>query len=87
MTKVFVLDTSVILYDFNVLDSFQEHDLAILITVLEELDNFKKGNNVLNLHAREFIRRLDALSADHDLRDWLPREYQLLSKNPEPGRV
>ncbi|HVS64886.1 MAG TPA: PhoH family protein [Thermoanaerobaculia bacterium] len=72
MTKVFVLDTSVILYDANALDSFQEHDLAIPVTVLEELDTFKKGNNVLNLHAREFLRRLDRLSEDHDLRSWLP---------------
>ncbi len=71
-TKVFVLDTSVILYDLNVLGSFEEHDVAIPITVLEELDTFKKGNNVLNLHAREFLRRLDGLSANHDLREWLP---------------
>ena len=72
MSKIFVLDTSVILYDSSALDSFQEHDLAIPVTVLEELDNFKKGNNVLNRHAREFIRRLDGLSEDHDLREWLP---------------
>jgi PhoH-like ATPase len=72
MTKVFVLDTSVILYDANALNSFEEHDLAIPVTVLEELDHFKKGNNVLNLHARDFIRRLDQLSEDFDLREWLP---------------
>ncbi len=72
MTKVFVLDTSVILYDLNVLDSFHEHDVAIPFTVLEELDRFKKGNDVLSLHAREFLRRLDRLSEDHDLRHWLP---------------
>ncbi len=70
--KVFVLDTSVILYDSNALDSFQEHDLAIPVTVLEELDSFKKGSQVLNRHAREFIRRLDRLSENHDLRSWLP---------------
>ncbi len=72
LTKVFVLDTSVILYDLDVLDSFQEHDLAIPLTVLEELDRFKKGSNVINLNAREFIRRLDRLSEDQDLRHWLP---------------
>ena len=60
--KIFVLDTSVILYDFNALQNFQEHDVAIPITVLEELDQFKKGNSVLNLQAREFIRQLDKLS-------------------------
>ncbi len=43
--KIFVLDTSVILYDHNAIKNFQEHDVAIPITVLEELDNFKKGND------------------------------------------
>jgi PhoH-like ATPase len=71
-TKVFVLDTSVILYDFNTLNNFQEHDVAVPVTVLEELDQFKKGGNVINLHAREFVRQLDRLSEHHDLRGWIP---------------
>jgi PhoH-like ATPase len=70
--KIFVLDTSVILYDWNALQSFQEHDVAIPITVLEELDSFKKGNSVLNLQAREFIRQLDKLSDHNMLQDWIP---------------
>ena len=41
-TKIFVLDTSVILYDHNAINSFEKNDVAIPITVLEELDNFKK---------------------------------------------
>ena len=44
LPKIFVLDTSVILYDFNAIQNFQEHDVAIPITVLEELDHFKKGD-------------------------------------------
>ncbi|MEM7481147.1 MAG: PhoH family protein [Acidobacteriota bacterium] len=71
-TKVFVLDTSVILYDHNALDSFEEHDVAIPLTVLEELDRFKKGNSVLNRNAREFIRRLDEFAGDNLLREWIP---------------
>jgi PhoH-like ATPase len=71
-TKVFVLDTSVILYDLNTLNNFQEHDVAVPVTVLEELDQFKKGGNVINLHAREFVRQLDRLSEHHDLRGWIP---------------
>ena len=43
--KIFVLDTSVILHDNKCINNFQEHDVAIPITVLEELDNFKKGND------------------------------------------
>ena len=70
--KIFVLDTSVILYDFNALHNFQEHDVAIPITVLEELDQFKKGNSVLNLQAREFIRQLDKLSSHNMLHEWIP---------------
>ncbi len=70
--KVFVLDTSVVLYDFKALSNFEEHDVAVPLTVLEELDQFKKGNNVINLHAREFMRQLDRLSQNHDLRQWIP---------------
>lgn len=72
LRKIFVLDTSVILYDFNALQNFQEHDVAIPLTVLEELDQFKKGNSVLNLQAREFIRELDKLSTHNMLHDWIP---------------
>ena len=70
--KIFVLDTSVILHDFNALQNFEEHDVAIPITVLEELDQFKKGNSVLNLQAREFIRQLDKLSTRNMLHEWIP---------------
>lgn len=70
--KIFVLDTSVILYDHNSIHNFQEHDVAIPITVLEELDNFKKGNDTINFEAREFIRNLDKLSGEYTLTDWIP---------------
>jgi PhoH-like ATPase len=70
--KVFVLDTSVILHDHNAVKNFQEHDVAIPITVLEELDNFKKGNDIINFEAREFIRFLDDLSGESGLQDWIP---------------
>ncbi len=69
--KIFVLDTSVILYDHNAIQQFAEHDVAIPITVLEELDNFKKGNDIKNFSAREFIRMVDGLSKHHTLQDWV----------------
>ncbi len=72
--KIFVLDTSVILYDHNAVKNFQEHDVAIPITVLEELDNFKKGNDTKNFEAREFIRFIDKISGEHSLQDWIPLE-------------
>lgn len=70
--KIFVLDTSAILFDHNVLQNFKEHSVAIPITVLEEIDRFKKGNDVINFEAREFIRTLDKLSHSHSLNDWIP---------------
>ena len=69
--KIFVLDTSVILHDNKCINNFQEHDVAIPITVLEELDNFKKGNDTINFEAREFIRYLDKLSGEHTLTEWI----------------
>jgi len=62
--KTFLLDTNVILHDSSCIYAFEEHDIAVPITVLEELDRFKKGNEILNYHAREFVRTLDALSGD-----------------------
>ncbi len=70
--KIFVLDTSVILHDHQVLNSFEEHDVAVPMTVLEELDQFKKGNSELNRNAREFIRILDQLSGANLLQEWIP---------------
>ena len=62
--KAFVLDTNVILHDSSCIHHFQENDIIVPITVLEELDHFKKGNESINYHAREFIRSLDALAGD-----------------------
>ena len=62
--KVFILDTNVILHDSSCLYHFDEHDIIIPITVLEELDGFKKGHQIINYHAREFVRSLDALSSE-----------------------
>lgn len=70
--KIFVLDTSVILHDHNSVKKFEEHDVVIPITVLEELDNFKKGNETINFEAREFIRFLDQKSTEGTLQDWVP---------------
>lgn len=65
--KIFVLDTNVILHDYNAIYNFQENDLYIPITVLEELDKFKKGEDTLNYNAREFVRCIDKLSSNASL--------------------
>lgn len=71
-SKIFVLDTSVILYNHSSIHNFEDNDIAIPITVLEELDNFKKGNEIINFEAREFIRIMDKLSANRTLQKWIP---------------
>lgn len=68
--KIFVLDTSVILYNHNAINTFEDNDVAIPITVLEELDNFKKGNSIKNFEAREFIRFLDSISGKSSMKNW-----------------
>ncbi|MBE9484504.1 MAG: PhoH family protein [Bacteroidetes bacterium] len=70
--KIFVLDTSVILYNHNAIYSFEDNDVAIPITVLEELDHFKKGNETKNFETREFIRIMDRLSTNNSLQNWIP---------------
>ncbi len=62
--KIFVIDTNVILHDYNCIYNFEENDIVIPIVVLEELDRLKKGSDEINYHAREFTRELDKLSGD-----------------------
>ena len=63
--KNFVIDTNVILHDYNCLKNFQENDVYLPIVVLEELDKFKKGNEQINFNAREFLRELDLITDDN----------------------
>jgi len=70
--KIFVIDSSVILYDHNAIYNFEDNDVAVPITVFEELDNFKKGNDTINFEAREFIRGVDKIASKSTLNDWVP---------------
>ncbi|MBU8848286.1 MAG: PhoH family protein [Desulfobacterales bacterium] len=72
MKKIFILDTNVILHDSSCLHQFKDNDIYIPITVIEELDKFKKGNNVINCNARDFLRSLDVLSSDKILNGGVP---------------
>ena len=82
MKKLFVLDTSVLLYNHDCITSFEENDVAIPITVLEELDKFKVGNDTLNFEAREVSRFIDNISLETNLNQWisLPGENKGLFK-------
>lgn len=67
--KVFVVDTNVILHESGFIEYFEEHDLIVPITVLEELDGFKRGTQITNYNAREFVRFMDSLGGDRLLND------------------
>lgn len=60
--KTFIIDTNVILHDGTCIHHFDEHNIVIPLAVIEELDSFKRGSQVINLHAREFARTLDNLT-------------------------
>ena len=87
--KIYVLDTSVIIHDHNSLMNFEDNDIAIPITVLEELDNFKKGHDTKNFEAREFTRIVDKLSSKYTLNEWIPlgsgkkSEFKIIFPNPD----
>jgi PhoH-like ATPase len=63
-SKIFILDTNVILHDHTCIYQFQDNDILLPITVLEELDKFKRGNDLINFQAREFTRLLDEIVGD-----------------------
>ncbi|GAB6283217.1 MAG: PhoH family protein [Ignavibacterium sp.] len=62
--KTFILDTNVILHDSSCIQHFQENDIVIPLAVIEEIDHFKRGSQVINLNAREFARSLDSLTGN-----------------------
>ncbi|HRJ49554.1 MAG TPA: PhoH family protein [Phycisphaerales bacterium] len=62
-TRVFVIDTNVLLHNPNALFVFKEHDVVIPYTVIEELDKMKRKDDDLGRNARECIRHLDRLRA------------------------
>ncbi|MEF9927711.1 MAG: PIN domain-containing protein, partial [Massilia sp.] len=66
LTKVFVLDTNVLMHDPSSLFRFEEHDVYLPMMTLEELDNHKKGMSEVARNARQVSRTLDALIANVD---------------------
>jgi len=65
ITKIFVLDTNVLMHDPSCLYRFEEHDIFLPIMTLEELDNNKKGMSEIARNARQASRTLDEMLA-HD---------------------
>jgi PhoH-like ATPase len=61
MKKVYVLDTNVLLHDPNAMLRFEDNDVVLPITVIEELDRFKKEPETIGRNARQTSRKLDEL--------------------------
>ena len=61
-SRLFVLDTNVLLHDPMALFRFEEHDIFLPMIVLEELDGHKKGMTEVARNGRQTSRQLDALA-------------------------
>ncbi len=61
MKKIFVLDTNVLLHSAQAIESFEDNDVVLPMSVIEELDRFKKKQDELGRNARQTIRLLDTL--------------------------
>lgn len=85
--KLFVLDTNVLIHDPTSIFSFAEHDVFLPMTVLEELDNHKKGTSDVARNARSVSRSLDQLMElnGHDLTQGVP--LSLLGNKEATGRL
>ena len=75
MIKNFVLDTNVLLYDPQAIFKFQDNCLIIPITVIEEIDRFKKDMNETGRNARQFSRILDGLRKKGSLASGVAMEH------------
>jgi len=77
-TKLFVLDTNVLLHDPTSLFRFEEHDICLPMFVLEELDNKKKGMTEVARNARQASRFLDEIVSDapHNIEAGIALESQ-----------
>ncbi len=74
MIKNFVLDTNVLLHDPNAVFKFQDNRVFVPITVIEELDHFKKDLNMLGRNARTASKFIDRLRAKGNLAEGVPLE-------------
>ncbi|MFZ5511707.1 MAG: PhoH family protein [Pseudomonadota bacterium] len=73
-SKLFVLDTNVLMHDPTSLFRFEEHDVYVPIMTLEELDNNKKGMSEVARNARQASRMLDSVvsGVEHSIADGIP---------------
>jgi PhoH-like ATPase len=70
--KSFVLDTNVLLHNSQALYVFADNEVVVPMTVIEELDGFKRRNDDVGRNARQVIRSLDRLREKGHLKDGVP---------------
>jgi PhoH-like ATPase len=83
LKKKFVLDTNVLLANPNAILSFDDNDVYIPISVIEEMDTFKKGMSETGRNARHFSRILDDLRS----RGSLSTGIKLFPDRPDSGSI
>ena len=66
---MYVLDTNVLIHDPSAVLNFEEHDVIIPMTVLEELDKLKSGKQAVAADCRQAIRTIDRLLGDASPRE------------------
>ena len=72
MKKTFVLDTNVLLHDPHAIYKFDDNDVVIPITVIEEVDRFKKDMSEVGRNARQISRFLDEMRGQGSLSKGVP---------------
>jgi PhoH-like ATPase len=95
--KIFLLDTSVLLFDHLCMTKFKNHDIILPVTVLEELDKFKVGDTTKNYEARNVIKYIDSIFQSEGANKWIPQGgdkgnlcigiVETGSEDPQPKRV
>lgn len=81
MKKTYVLDTNVILHSAQALNSFEDNEVVIPMTVIEELDKFKRNQDELGRNTRQAIRQIDALRQKGSLAKGVS-----LDNSPDPDK-
>ncbi len=86
-SKIFILDTNVILHDHKCIYNFEDNDVILPIVVLEELDKFKKGTDQIHYQAREFVRNLNEIAGEKLFSDGIslgPKQGKLFVATGKP---
>ena len=85
--KLFVLDTNVLMHAPTAIFRFQEHNIYLTMTVLEELDQHKKGMSEVARNVRQVNRFIDDMMAQNrnlDIKQGLPLEQ--IPRNGQNGK-